>query len=392
MSGFLSQLGANAANAGVGSLISAGVGELSSLFNFNRQKELMSLSDQYQRNLISDLPSLNKSAMQSAGMSTSMLNGAFQSATSNAASTAPAGANSQGYYDSQFATTLLSNKNLQKQNELLDQQINGAKEDVRSKQLDNDVKDAEVKDKLAAMQYIYDRNSDFYPQPEDGLIIADKKPRYMSMNTYNILRGFLFNKSSAENEESLLRESKAKFDKEILTSQSMSEDVRNALINMPFEQYKLVSKNVLQVMSTIDNIDASTNNIKASTNNINASTRNIEANTRKTNSETDFFNKVKQYRIQLEKYGPSLAAANLINTLTEQQGKFIANQIQMALKPIIIRNAQGQSNNNPQNLIENMLNGNANWKDVIRLGMPVMLNFSGALGQAASSFINKGSK
>lgn len=385
MSGFLSQLGANAANAGVGSLISAGVGELSSLFNYGRQKELMRLSDQYQRNLISDLPSLNKSAMQSAGMSTSMMDGAFQSATSNAASTAPAGANSQGYYDTQFATTLLSNKNLQKQNELLDEQINGAKEDVRSKRLDNDVKDAEVQDKLAAMQYIYDRNSDFYPQPEDGLIVADKKPRYMSMDTYNLLRGFLFNKGTAENEESLLRESKAKFDKEILTSQSMSEDVRNALINMPFEQYKLISKNVLQVMSTIDNIDASTSNIKAST-------RNIDANTRKTNSETDFFNKVKKYRIQLEKYGPQLAAANLINTLTEQQGKFIANQIQTALKPIIIRNAQGQSNNNPQNVIENMLNGKANWKDVIRLGLPVMLNFSGALGQAASSVINKGSK
>lgn len=392
MPGFLSQLGANAANAGVGSLISAGVGELSSLLNFNRQKELMRLSDQYQRNLISDLPSLNKSAMQSAGMSTSMMDGAFQSATSNAASTAPAGANSQGYYDSQFATTLLSNKNLQKQNELLDEQINGAKEDVRSKRLDNDVKDAEVKDKLAAMQYIYDRNSDFYTQPEDGLIVADKKPRYMSINTYNLLRGFLFNQGTADNEEALLRESKAKFDKEILTSQSVSDDVRNALINMPFEQYKLVSKNVLQVMSTIDNIDASTNNINASTNNINASTRNIEANTRKTNSETDFFNKVKKYRIQLEKYGPSLAAANLINTLTEQQGKFIANQIQTALKPIIIRNAQGQSNNNPQNVIEDMLNGKANWKDVIRIGMPVMLNFSGALGQAASSVINKGAK
>lgn len=385
MPGFLSQLGANAANAGVGSLISAGVGELSSLFNFNRQKELMRLSDQYQRNLISDLPTLNKSAMQSAGMSTSMMDGAFQSATSNAASTSPAGANSQGYYDSQFATTLLSNKNLQKQNELLDEQINGAKEDVRSKRLDNDVKDAEVQDKLAAMKYIYDRNSDFYPQPEDGLIVADKKPRYMSMNTYNLLRGFLFNQGNAENEESLLRESKAKFDKEILTSQSISEDVRNALINMPFAQFKLLSQSVLEAMSRINNIDASTNNI-------NASTRNIEANTRKTNSETDFFNKVKKYRIQLEKYGPSLAAANLINTLTEQQGKFIANQIQKALKPIIIRNAQGQSNNNPQNLIENMLNGNANWKDVIRLGMPVMLNFSGALGQAASSVIIKGAK
>ena len=385
MAGFFSQLGANAANAGVGSLISAGVGEISSLLNYNRQKELMRLSDQYQRNLISDLPSLNKSAMQSAGMSTSMMDGAFQSVSSNASSTAPAGANSQGFYDSQFATTLLSNKNLQKQNELLDEQISGAKEDVRSKRLDNDVKYAEVKDKLSAMQYIFDRNSDFYPQPEDGLIVADKKPRYMSMSTYNLLRGFLFNQGNADNEETLLRESKAKFDKQVLTSQSLSEDVRNALINMPLEQYNLVSKSVLEAMSRIGNINASTNNI-------NSSTRNIEANTRKTNSETDFFNKVKKYRILLEKYGPSLAAANLINTLTEQQGKFIANQIQTALKPIIIRNAIGQSNNNPQNVIDDMLNGKANWKDVIRIGLPVMLNFSGALGQAASSVINKGAK
>lgn len=385
MPGFLSQLGANAANAGVGSLISAGVGEISSLLNFNRQKELMRLSDQYQRNLISDLPSLNKSAMQSAGMSTSMLDGAFQSATSNAASTSPAGANSQGYYDSQFATTLLSNKNLQKQNELLGEQINGAKEDVRSKRLDNDLKAAEVNDKLSSMKYIFDRNSDFYPQPEDGLIVAEKNPRYMSMDTYNLLRGFLFNKGNAENEESLLRESKAKFDKEILQSQSLSDDVRTALINLPYEQYKLVAKNVLQVMSNIDNIDAGTNNIKAST-------RNIDANTRKTNSETDFFNDVKQYRIQLEKYGPQLAAANLINTLTDTQGKALSNQLQKALKPILIRNAQGQSNNNPQNVLENILNGNGNWKDVIRLGMPVILQFSGAFGSAASSIITKGAK
>lgn len=300
----------------------------------------MRLSDQYQRNLISDLPSLNKTAMQSAGMSTSMMDGAFQSATSNATSTSPAGANSQGYYDSQFATTLLSNKNLQKQNELLDEQINGAKEDVRSKRLDNDLKDAEVNDKLAYMRYIYDRNSDFYTHSEDGLIVAEKKPRYMSMNSYNLLRGFDFNKGRAENEESLLRESKAKFDKEILQSQSLSDDVRNALINLLYEQYKLVAKNVSQVMSNIDNIDASTNNIKAST-------RNIEANTAKTMSETDFFNKVKIYRIQLEKYGPSLASANLINTLTDTQGKALANQLQKALKPILIRNAQGESNNNP---------------------------------------------
>lgn len=56
---------------------------------FNQQKQLMQLSDQYQRNLMQDTPLINKSAMQDAGLSTAALNDPFNGASTNATGSAP---------------------------------------------------------------------------------------------------------------------------------------------------------------------------------------------------------------------------------------------------------------------------------------------------------------
>ena len=80
MSDFITGLGQNALTSVVGKAIDFGVGELTANMNLRRQRKLMRESDAYQRQLIKDLPALNKSAMQSAGMSTSMLDAAFDAA------------------------------------------------------------------------------------------------------------------------------------------------------------------------------------------------------------------------------------------------------------------------------------------------------------------------
>lgn len=311
------------------------------------QQSLMSSSDDYQRNLIADLPSLNKAGLQNAGLSTSMLNGAFQSASSNAASTTPAPPPAPVNFDPTLFTSILQAKTIKKQYELLDEQVKGAREDVRAKELANDEASINLNDKKKLWRYRAFRsriNLEQSSEPGDTVVTAPAEDDYMSDERYQLVHGLYEQDYHAKERETTLRNNKAIFENDILTSQIMDKDVRNALINMPLETYKAAVENANKLKN--DNV---------------------------------FFNSVKSYRKEVEKLGPRAALLGIYNSLTDIQGKKLANNLNKVLMPYIVRNNQidtynktHDSNNSQNNVLDKLLDGNGNWRDAVRLSLPIV--------------------
>ena len=116
--------------------------ELSSNAAQSRQNQMMKTSDAFQRNLIRDTPALTVAGMQAAGLSTSMLNGGFSAASSNASSVPnPYQPMSAPVYDPSISLQSLTARNLKKQSELLDAQIAKTKADKIGVDADNTRKD-----------------------------------------------------------------------------------------------------------------------------------------------------------------------------------------------------------------------------------------------------------
>lgn len=335
----------------VAALLTAAASIGSSIINHkssqSSQRGLMSLSDDYQRNLISDLPSLNKAGMQNAGLSTSMLNGAFQSATSNAASTTPAPAPAPVDFDPSLFTSILQAKTIKKQNALLDEQIASAKEDVRTKQLTNDDLYMTLNDKRKTWKYRAYRSRVDLEQPSkpgDVVVSSDAHEDFMSDERYRLVHGLYEQNYHADERETTLRNNKAIFENDILTSQIMDKDVRDALVHAPLETYNQVVQNV-----------------------------------RKLRNDNDFFENVKKYREEVEKLGPRAALLGLYNTLTDIQGKKLANTLNSVLMPYLIQDKQtdtenknNDSKNSYNNILERFLGGKGTWKDAVRIGMPIV--------------------
>lgn len=335
----------------VAALLTAAASIGSSIINHksaqSSQRGLMSLSDDYQRNLISDLPSLNKAGMQNAGLSTSMLNGAFQSATSNAASTTPAPAPAPVDFDPSLFTSILQAKTIKKQNALLDEQIASAKEDVRTKQLTNDDLYMTLNDKRKTWKYRAYRSRVDLEQPSepgDFVVSSDAQEDFMSDERYRLVHGLYEQNYHADERETTLRNNKAIFENDILTSQIMDKDVRDALVHAPLETYNQVVQNV-----------------------------------RKLRNDNDFFDNVKKYREEVEKLGPRAALLGLYNSLTDIQGKQLANTLSRVLMPYLIQDKQtdtenknNDSKNSYNNILERFLGGKGTWKDAVRIGMPIV--------------------
>ena len=103
--------------------------------NNKRAKSMAALNDRYQRQLLEDVPSLNKNGLQKAGLSVSALNGnAFNSVSSNASAAAPEMTAPQVDIGQ-----LLQMATLPDQKKLLKEQVKGVELDNSKKALENDI-------------------------------------------------------------------------------------------------------------------------------------------------------------------------------------------------------------------------------------------------------------
>lgn len=344
--GFLADLGMNAANSLVGGAINYGIGELTANSNMRRQRQLMRESDQYQRNLISDLPSLNKAAMQNAGLSTSMLNGAFQSAATNAAATSPAANAATAPYDSSYATSVLTNKNLKKQNDLLDEQIEGAKEDARSKRIANDAAQRAY-DNETNMGYI--RASDYlrkyreeHPEEDDYTVLA-KGSNYMSEDVYNFNMGYTPTKLRREYIDNIASISSDTLKQAVADKQLANNEVVNALVKLPVEQFNEVKQAAQKLLN--DNV---------------------------------LFEATKQYLIDEKKYGVDIAKQKLANMKLDYDANALAFKLDKILFPLQVKEATSKQNYDWKQLMDKLLNGDGDWKDTLRLTVVMLASFLGA--------------
>lgn len=343
---FLTDLGMNAANSLVGGAINYGIGELTANSNMRRQRQLMRESDQYQRNLISDLPSLNKSAMQNAGLSTSMLNGAFQSAATNAAATSPAANAATAPYDSSYATSVLTNKNLKKQNDLLDEQIQGAKEDVRSKKIENDTKEREYKNETSIG---YLRMQDYlkwyraqHPDEDDATAIANA-PTYMSDDVYRFNMGYTSAKLKREYIDNISSISVDTLKQAIADKQLANNEVVNALVNLPVEQFNQVKQAAQKLLN-----------------------------------DNELFVLTKQYLVDEKKYGVEIAKQKLANMKLSFDENSLIYKLDKILFPLQVSEATSKQNYDWKQLLDKLINGNGDWKDTLRLTVVMLASFLGA--------------
>lgn len=344
--GFLADLGMNAANSLVGGAINYGIGELTANSNMRRQRQLMRESDQYQRNLISDLPALNKAAMQNAGLSTSMLNGAFQSAATNAAATSPAANAATAPYDSSFATSVLTNKNLKKQNDLLDEQIQGAKEDVRSKKIENDTKQREYNNETSIG---YLRMQDYlkwyraqHPDEDDAVAIANA-PTYMSEDVYKFNIGYTPAKLKREYIDNLSSISVDTLKQAVADKQLANNEVVNALVKLPVEQFNQVKQAAQKLLN-----------------------------------DNDLFELTKQYLVDEKKYGVEIAKQKLSNMKLSYDANNLTYKLDKILFPLQVSEATSKQNYDWKQLLDKLINGNGDWKDTLRLTVVMLASFLGA--------------
>lgn len=343
---FLADLGMNAANSLVGGAINYGIGELTANSNMRRQRQLMRESDQYQRNLISDLPSLNKTAMQNAGLSTSMLNGAFQSAATNAAATSPAANSATAPYDSSFATSVLTNKNLKKQNDLLDEQIQGAKEDVRSKKIENDTKEREFKNEtsigyLRMQDYLKWYRSQ-HPDEDDATAIANA-PTYMSEDVYKFNMGYTPAKLKREFIDNLSSISVDTLKQAVADKQLANNEVVNALVKLPVEQFNQVKFAAQKLLN-----------------------------------DNDLFELTKQYLVDEKKFGVEIAKQKLANMKLSFDENNLTYKLDKVLFPLQVSEATSKQNYDWKQLLDKLINGNGDWKDTLRLTVVMLASFLGA--------------
>lgn len=344
--GLLADLGMNAANSLIGGAINYGLGELTANSNMRRQRQLMRESDQYQRNLVSDLPSLNKSAMQSAGLSTSMLNGAFQSAATNAAATSPAANAATAPYDSSFATSVLTNKNLKKQNDLLDEQIQGAKEDVRSKKIENDTKEREYNNETSIgylrMQNYLKWYRSQHPDEDDATVTANA-PSYMSDDVYKFNMGYTPTKLRREYIDDITSISADNLKQAVADKQLSNNEVINAIVKLPIEQFNEVKQAAQKLLN--DNV---------------------------------LFEATKQYLIDEKKYGIYIAKQKLANMKLDYDANNLAFKLDKILFPLQVKEATSKQNYDWKQLLDKLLNGNGDWKDTLRLTVVMLASFLGA--------------
>lgn len=176
---------------------------VSQLFsNYRNRKQSIDAaarSDKYQRDLIRDLPALNKAGYQDAGLSVAALNSGFTSSSSSAAVT-PA-------QDSPVSVDLAAATQaalLPAQTRLANSQADSAKSAAEISKNEAILSDLKTKDEIAKGRYIDALASDnFSPEIGDVVVNGSHSPGWMSTDRYSIVKGLAAKVSKEVTQDSL---------------------------------------------------------------------------------------------------------------------------------------------------------------------------------------------
>lgn len=380
------QTASNLLQTGVNSLLQRNASRRA----FNQQKQLMQLSDQYQRNLMQDTPLINKSAMQDAGLSTAALNDPFNGASTNATGSAPppAAAQMSPIDISSLRTASMQRGVLEGQKELLDAQTRKADEEAKAQKILNDKNKRDYDDETEQgkqrwriwYQNLSDddksladaQRPDYHPG-ENGLSEqVVYPPQYISQQRWELLSGNSENKLHAEYSEYTQRHTAAVFDAAIKGEQLKSEDVKAAIVALPKAQYD-------KLKQEYDNL--------LQNHNITESIKQYTIDSAKWNSkkaEQDFLNSQKDNTLK----DIAISFQRIINPLIEHyqqlQNDALSkeNDFKSKTYPSLIKRINAGNANDSDVLLNDILSGKASFKDVIKFGLPIIGKLFEAVGPA----------
>ena len=355
---------------------------------FNQQKQLMQLSDQYQRNLMQDTPLINKSGMQDAGLSTAALNDPFNGASTNATGSAPppAAAQMSPIDISSLRTASMQRGVLEGQKELLSAQTHKAEAEANAQELLNkknkrDYDDEEEQGKerwrIWKRNNVSNDDSSFINSGNNstGYTLDEQVvevPKYISQQRWELLSGNSENKLHAEFSEYTQRHTAAVFDAAIKGDQLHNDDIKAAIVGLPKVQFD-------KLKQELDNLQQSYN--------ITESIKQYTIDTAKWNSrkaEQDFLNskndkELKDIAINFQK---------IINPLIENYQRLQndalskENDFKTKTYPSLIKRVNAGNANNSDVLLNDILSGKASFKDVIKFGLPIIGKLFEAVGPA----------
>lgn len=341
--------------------------------SFSNQVGLLHRQDYFQRNLIHDLPSINKAALRDAGFSVASLSDGFQSANSNAVGSNPtlqptdfsglgSGVMDMLNYDMQ-------SKNSAKQREVMQSEIdkNKAEEkrvlneaegkkisnDVAKREYDNETMMSDLRNQsLLDIQLKRARDrGDFSPE-EEASIVAKYPNKYMSKERYEYNRGLYEADVDARLHESQANLSRYVVAENMYRYQLDDEQIIKSLAYMPFKEYEKITETV-----------------------------------RSLKNDNDFFELVKDFRYTVERVGADealkrldLLAIELENArkaqpLVEKQIAYDSWKIDKDMKWDL------------RQIVEKIMNSvsgsdSFSWKDGVRLLIGLGVSLFGSFGQS----------
>lgn len=268
--------------------------------NNKRAKSMAALNDRYQRQLLEDVPSLNKKGLQKAGLSVSALNGnAFNSVSSNAAAAAPEMTAPQV-----DTGQLLQMATLPDQKKLLKEQVKGVELDNSSKALQNEIsqnkaraygnlismlEDEDPKVRESALRVFKDINSSNSVENGETVVSAPVvKPKMADYEIYQALSGNKSSQNASEIAGYNASQKRNEVEERIYDSQLLDKKLIFKLAHLDGKRY--------------DQLEYAVKTLK---------------------QNYQFNEAVKQYRIDVEKYGSESAKINyeeLKRTINNSKG------------------------------------------------------------------------
>lgn len=316
--------------------------------NMRMARQNAGLSDSFQRALTHDTPALIKSGYQDAGFSVASLSAPFSAASSNATvSSTPAVAPQLSPVDTAVAASAaedIKNKKVERDNLLKEGDI--LEEEKRSKKVTADAAEREFNNEtnlgyIRAMDWMKYYRS-LHPDETEGDVVAPMNT-YMSDGVYQFNMGYTPTKLRRELVDGLASISSSELKQAVASKQLASNEVLDALVNLPVQQFNQVKEAVKKLLN-----------------------------------DNELFKLTKDYLVAERKYGVEIAMQNLKGMNLDYLRDGLEYKLERVLYPLQVSEATSKSNFDWKQILNRMLSGDGNWKDTIRLVTVMLASFLGA--------------